>query len=98
MNSFNFIQQLELQIALNLYIVNSTQLITNLRFDDHFLHSIRLQPGNVNSQIGVTDIAEDRVFLHLHEMAVGDDALTASSRYDNTGFLHSLVHGGHFIT
>ena len=30
-------------------------------------------------------------------MLIGNDTLTTSSRYDNTGFLHSLVHGGHLV-
>ncbi len=56
------------------------------------------QPGNVDFGIEVTDVAEDRIVGHLHDVFAQDDVLVAGRGDEQAAFLASLFHRRDFET
>ena len=59
---------------------------------------VLLQPLDLDLTVEVTDVADDGVVLHHHEVLAGDDVLTASGGHEDVTLGDSLVHGGDLET
>ena len=46
----------------------------------------------------MSNVADDRIFQHLHEVLSTNDIATTGGGNEYTGFLAGLFHGGYFVT
>ena len=56
---------------------------------------VLLQPLDLDLAVEVTDVADDGVILHLHEVFAGDDVLAPSGGDEDVTPGDGVVHGGH---
>merc|ERR1719334_1290224 len=73
------------------------QVPVHLRLD-LLLLAVGIEPSAVDLAVEMTDVADDGVVPHLHEMLRLDDALAAGRRDKDHGALHRVLHGGHLET
>ena len=74
------------------------QLIAvHLRLDVVLL-GVLVEPFRLDLTVEVTDVADDGILLHDHQVLVGDDVLASGGRDEDSGLGSSLLHGGHLET
>merc|ERR1712020_796689 len=56
---------------------------------------VLLQPLDLDLAVEVTDVADDGVVLHLHEVLSGDDVLAPGGGHEDVAPGDGIVHGGH---
>lgn len=71
---------------------------TCLRLDDVFLHTVCIQPGNVNLAVKMANVTDDAIFQHLLKVMRSQDGLAACCSHVNSRLVQCVVNGGHFIT
>lgn len=59
---------------------------------------ILFEPRNINLNIKVSDIADDRIVLHLGEVFARDDIAAPSRRDENVALWSSSLHRDDFVT
>ena len=69
----------------------------NLWFDGVFL-AVVVEPGDVNFNIKMSDVTDNCIFSHRHEMFLSDDVTTAGSRNKNMSSGSRIFHGCYFVT
>lgn len=70
----------------------------NLGLDVHDADGVLLQPRDINLAVKVTNVADDGIITHGHEVLGGNDALAAGGGDEDVTLLGSLVHGGDLMT
>lgn len=70
---------------------------TYLRFDVVFF-TILIKPSNINLAIKMTNITDDGIFLHLHEVFFGDDSTATSWCNKDLSLGGGFFHGNNFIS
>ena len=68
----------------------------DLRLDIDALDGILLQPGDINFDIEMADVANDSVLGHNLEVSRGNDVPVAGGGDKDIGARGSLFHRGHF--
>jgi len=63
---------------------------------DVVLDGVLVQPGGVDLAVEMSDVADDRIFEHLLEVASFDDARASGGGDEDAGLLARLVDGGDF--
>lgn len=69
----------------------------DLRLDVDALLSVLLEPGDINFDVEVANVADDGIFLHGVEMITNNDVSAASGGYEDLTLRSGLVHGGYFV-
>ena len=59
---------------------------------------ILIQPGNINFNIKVSDIANDGFILHVAEMLFGNQIAATGGGNNDVGFFNCLCHWFYFVT
>lgn len=72
------------------------EVAVHLRLDVHLLHTVLVQPLDVDLNVKMTDVADDGVITHGTEVFASND-ITASSGGDKDGgtLLDGILHGGY---
>ena len=70
---------------------------TYLRLDVIFF-TILSKPSNINLTIKMTNITDDGIFLHLHEVFFGDDSTATSRCNKDLSLGGGFFHGNNFIS
>ena len=70
---------------------------TYLRLDVIFF-AVLIKPSNINLAIKMTNITDDGIFLHLHEVFFGDDSTATSWCNKDLSLGGSFFHGNNFIS
>lgn len=69
----------------------------NLGLDVGVLDGSLLEPGDVNLDVEVSDVADDGVLLHDGEVLAGDDVTVSGGGDEDVGLGGSLLHGGDLV-
>lgn len=70
----------------------------DLGLDVDTLDGVSLEPGNVNFNVKVTNVADNSIILHDREVLASDNVTAASGGDEDLAFLDSFLHGGDFVT
>lgn len=70
----------------------------DLGLDLNSLLGVGLQPGDVNLNIEVTDVADDSILGHDREVLAGDDVPVSGGGNEDVGAGSSILHGGDLET
>lgn len=70
----------------------------DLGLDVDALNGVGLEPGNVDLNVEVTNVADNSIVLHGGEVGTGDDVTAASGGDEDLGLSNSLLHGGDLVT
>ena len=69
-----------------------------LRLNIDFLHCILLKPCNLDFTVKVSNIADNRIILHVHEMLSSDNILATSCSNKNLALFGGFIHSGNLHT
>src|SRR5690606_37179624 len=58
---------------------------------------LAVDPGHVDLEIEVANVADDGVVLHLAHVLASDDVTTAGRGDEDVALRSGLFHGGHFV-
>jgi hypothetical protein len=70
----------------------------DLRLDVRVLGGVSLEPGDVDFDVEVTDVADDSVLGHSLEVLSADDVSASSGGDEDVSLRSSLFHGGDLET
>lgn len=70
----------------------------DLGLDVDVSDSVLLQPGDIQLNIEVTNVADNRIILHGSKVLATDDVTAAGGGDEDVALLDSILHGGDFIT
>lgn len=71
---------------------------TCLGLDDLFLHTVCIQPGDVDLTVKMADVTDNGIFQHVLKVMRSQDGLAACCSHINSCLCQSVINSGHFIT
>ena len=79
-------------------VARGERVAIHLRLDLDLLDPLGVvEPGDVDLEIEVPDVADDGVVLHLLDVLAADHVAAAGGRHEDLAPRSDLFHGGHFI-